>query len=86
MEKIRERLSNIESYSIVEQCDLLLQLSEDIQITHANEGDANKIELVKELSDKIHALRYRQAYNKSTDSALRDTKLKKAWEDLNRLK
>ena len=84
MKKIRERLLNIESYSIIEQYDLLLQLSEDIRSTYGK--SLNEASLVKEISEKIHALRYRMAYNKATDSGLKDAKLKQAWEELNKLK
>lgn len=85
MKKMQERLINIESYTITEQCDLLVQLSEDIQISYANGVDVNEIRVVKEISDKIRALRYRMAYNKATDSGLKDARLKKAWEELNKL-
>jgi hypothetical protein len=84
MKKIRERLLNIESYSIIEQYDLLLQLSEDIR--SAYDKSLNEASLVEEISEKIHALRYRMAYNKATDSGLKDAKLKQAWEELNKLK
>ena len=84
MKKIRERLLNIESYSIIEQYDLLLQLSEDIRSTYGK--SLNEAGLVKEISEKIHALRYRMAYNKATDSGVKDAKLKQAWEELNKLK
>jgi hypothetical protein len=84
MKKIRERLLNIESYSIIEQYDLLLQLSEDIR--SAYDKSLNEASLIEEISEKIHALRYRMAYNKATDSGLKDAKLKQAWEELNKLK
>lgn len=86
MKQIRERLLNIESHSIFEQYDLLLQSSEDIQIAYANDRSINEASLVKEIPDKIHALRYRMAYNKATDSGLKDKKLKQAWEELNKLR
>jgi hypothetical protein len=52
MKQIRERRANIESYSIVEQCDLLLQLSEDIQAAYDDDGGIAEISLVKEISDE----------------------------------
>ncbi|MEM9339103.1 MAG: hypothetical protein AAGA66_10270 [Bacteroidota bacterium] len=86
MKQIRAQLLTIESHSIMEQYDLLLQLSEAIQTAYANDTSMNETGLVKEISDKIHALRYKMAYNKATDSGLKDTKLKQAWEELNKLK
>lgn len=84
MKNIRERLLNIESYYITEQYDLLLRLSDDILSTY--DKSINVASLVKDVSEKIHALRYTMAYNKATDNGLKDAKLKQAWEELNKLK
>jgi hypothetical protein len=79
MKEIQNLLTEIDALPISEQCDNMLKLSYEILEHNKYCEESRAIELVL---DKIHALRFKLAYNKATDSGLKDAELKRIWEKL----
>jgi hypothetical protein len=82
MREIQNLLIEIDALPISEQYDGILKLSNEILKQNKYREESQAIEIIL---DKIHALRFKLAYNKATDSGLKDAELKRVWEKLKTL-
>ncbi|ALO13941.1 hypothetical protein L21SP5_00261 [Salinivirga cyanobacteriivorans] len=86
IERIENRLNNINSHHLIDQYDIMVKVVEDTKFLLVQNKNESNLALLKRVLDKIHELRFKLAYNKgTTDLGELDVNLKKSWESLNAL-
>jgi hypothetical protein len=80
LDKIKLELEEAKNTSIIDRYTLYKKVSCQL-LNHTKNTES--INLCKELMTSIYELRYEMAYNKATDSGIRDIELKEIWESLN---